>query len=432
VRQFLETVPGALLPDPVEESESPGVALSPPDDDDLLRPRGEEDLWRVATRGSLAGVAPTALAKHLVWTFGPIHRALPFPMQLRMELDGDRLVTVDPEVGFLHQGLEKAAEQIAWEDLWAVVARAYPLRPLAHELALALAWERLCGIEDAVPRAVQLWRVVGLELLRAAEHLRVLTHPALQLVPRTARRTRGVVDAARAAAGLVDAIAAGGTFRRAGGLRRALDADEASRIRTELPRIASPVAAIVDRLEADESIDVHLAGRGHLDRSTALAYAVTGPALRACGVADDLRRHDPAFGYAELTVPCVLQDGGGARARTRVRWHETLRAVELVQRALATLEGLRGSEAALEPPTGVSEKTARPPPGRQSGAIEAPNGELAVTLVSDGGPRPMRVRIRSPSLALLAALPRALTADRIDDVVPVLASLDILGTELDR
>lgn len=422
MRQILEFLPGALLPDPEAESAAPGAPLAPPDDDDLLRPSIEEDLFRVGARGSLVGTSTTALAKHLVWTFGPVHRALPFPLQLRVELDGDRLVTVDPEIGFLHQGLEKAAEQLPWRGLFDVLARAHPLNPIGHELCGALVLERMHGVADDVPLRAQVWRVIALELSRIAEHLRVIGEPPLPPARDDARRA--VATVARRARGLLDGLLTGDRFRCVGGLLADIHDDEAARIERELPMIAEPLAEVKAHVDESPALDAHLEGLGRIRRAQAISLGLTGPALRACGVPDDLRAHEPSFAYEELAPVVVVADGGCARARARVRLHEAIASAALVGRALKLLATTSADVRISVPDV--------PPAGHGTASIELPSGELAVTAVSDGGERPVRVRIHGPSSALAAALPEILVGDRIDDVIPVLTGLGLVGAELDR
>lgn len=429
MRQILEVLPGAVLPDPVAESAAPGAPLAPPDDDDLLRPALEEQLFKVGERGALTGSSATALAKHLVWTFGPVHRALPFPLQLRVELDGDRLATVDPELGFMHQGLEKAAELVPWLEGFDVMARLHPLQPVAHELCWALALERLWGVDGAVPRRAQLWRVVALELARVAEHLRVLATPPLP--PATTQARRALVDGSRRTRGLLDGLTAGHPFRAVGGLARPIHDDEATRIDKELPHLLRLLDDVAQAVARSPALDAHLEGLGRISAVRATGLGLSGPALRACGVGDDVRVHEPVFGYGELEVPVVLADqallGGCARARCRVRLQESIASLVLIREALARVR--TAGEADHAPPALAWE---RPPTGMATASLETAGGELSMLVVSDGDARPSHVRIRGPSSALVAALPAMLVGDRIDDVIPVLSSLGLVGTEADR
>jgi NADH-quinone oxidoreductase subunit D len=423
MRHLLDVLPGAVLPDPAAESAAPGVPLSPPDDDDLLRPAIEADLFRVGARGSLAG-APAPLAKHLVWTFGPVHRALPFPLQIRVELDGDRLVTVDPEVGFLHQGLEKLFEEETFARGPLVVERLHPLRPIAHQLTWALGVERLFDVADRVPRRTQLWRSIALELLRVAEHLALLATPAL--APASKALHKGLHEAARVAGGLLAALQRQPGWAVPFGPPQAPHDDEAARIARELPALSDTVERTRGAWDEQRRLVDHLEGLGRIDRAQALAAGVTGPALRACGVPDDLRAHEPVFAYAELPITPVTAEGGCTRARMRVRLDEAAQSLTWLDKALPLL-------SSCAPDTRLTDIASdTPPAGRALAALEAPSGELCFVLVSNGMDRPARVRVRAPSSALVCALPDLLQGDRVDDVIPVLLSLGLVGTEIDR
>lgn len=427
MRHMLDVLPGAVLPDPVAESADPGAPLAPPDDDDLLRPRIEEELFRVGARGSLVGAQPTTLAKHLVWTFGPVHHALPFPFQLRVELDGDRLVTVDPEIGFLHQGLEKALEQATWRGGFDVIARASPLSPVGHQLCWALAVERLYGVADRVPRRAQLWRVAVLELARVADHLAVISLPAL--APASGRARLALAEAARDARGLVDGLVRSGAFAGLGGLARPLHDDEAMRVSRELPRILDTARAVQEMIAESPTLDAHLEGIGRVTRQEALSLSLSGPALRACGVADDLRRTEPCFAWDEIHVEIALAHGGCARCRGRVRLDEIVHAGDAALRALARLADAP-ADFALDDP--ALAEPLKPVASVATASLELASGELTVMVASDGGERPRRARVRGPSSALAAALPEILVGGRIDDVIPVVQGLGLVGTEVDR
>jgi NADH-quinone oxidoreductase subunit D len=421
MRHLLEFLPGAQLPDPVRESEAPGAPLIPPDDDDLVRPNAEDALFVTREKGSLAGREPGALAKHLVRTFGPIHPALPFPIALRVEIDGDRLVTVDPEVGFLHQGLERAAELVGFERVLDVVARASPLAPLPLVIATSLAIERLAGVSSRVPRRAVLWRTAALEVGRIAEHLRVVSSPALAVASR--RHARALADAAREMGGLFDAVVAGETFAHLGGLSRALDGDEAARLLVALPRAADAARSALELLAEEPSRDAHLAGVARLTAQGALSFGLSGPALRACGVQDDARSNDEGLLQRAFGLRVCTETSGCARARVRVRLAEVEVSASIAARALEAL-----ADAAPE----IAVAVGMPPPGVASAAVEAHHGEVLVTIASDGTQQLRRVRMRTPSAALASALRVSLVGVRIDDVVAAIASFGIVGTEVDR
>ena len=174
MRELLEAIPDAIAQAPSLDGAANNVEVLPPDDDDLIRPHVEEELSLLGHDGALSNLRTTRLAKHLVWTFGPHHRDFPFMLQFRTEIDGDRLVTVDPEVGWLHQGLEKSLQACTFQQGFSLIERLHPQNHISHTLAWAHACECLWGIENDIPPACQLWRTILGELARVHEHLIVL------------------------------------------------------------------------------------------------------------------------------------------------------------------------------------------------------------------------------------------------------------------
>ncbi len=432
MRHLLEQLPGAQLPDTVGQSQAPGLPLAPPDDDDLLRPSGEELLLGASATGAWSG-APSALAKHLLHTFGPLHPALSWPVALRVELDGDRIVSADPEVGFLHQGLEKAGEQIDLRELRGdgalalirCVARANPLAPLPLQLATVLALEKHLGVA-AVPNNATVWRTVALELNRIRGHLSVLIHPAL--APDRAPLVRKLTQAARTASGLLDGLLLGDTFCGVGGLRRALDADEARSMLATLKDLRAAVHSVQHDLARDGRAHSRFEGVGRITAVKALAHALTGPAVRACGVADDLRARDRSLSYGALNVVPVVAEGGCTAARLRVLHGELAQSLVLVVRLLAMLDA--GPTVAADAATQVSTFRDAEIVVRAQ-ALEAQNGETAVTVCLKGA-HLQRVRIRTASLAACAALGTVVSSARMDDAIAIIVSLGIVGSEVDR
>lgn len=419
MRHLFEIFPEA----PAERSADHQEDLRPPDDDDLVRPAVEEELFRVGAHGTLAGRADAPLAKHLLWTFGPWHRALPSMLQLRVELDGDVVVTCDPEVGWLHQGLEKACAGASWDACFDLLERANPGRPEPYLVAWALVVERLHGV--VVPPRAALWRTALLEAARIVAHARVLERTILRTAPIVVAR------ALRGAAGrlerVVDGLREGGDpLRSIGGLARPID-DDARLPLTDAARACGDAArALSDTATTRPEVREPFVRRGAATRELALAHAFTGPALRATGVADDLRVQEPVLGWLQHAPRVVVHEGGCAYARALVRVDEIATSAELLA---ALCEAIGGAPPAhrvdVDPP-------AAPPPGAEVCSLEADGGELALFVVADGGATPARVRLRTPSFPLAAALPSLLVGARLDDVVPVLHSLGLVGNEIDR
>lgn len=430
MRSLFDFLPSADLPDAVD-APGAGATFDPPDDGDLIRPAFEEELERYG-EDALAEAQTAGLAKHLLWTFGPEHRALPFLLQMRCEIEDDRLVTVDTEIGWLHQGLEKQLEGTPWDRAPALMQRLHPQNPCGYQLAFTLALERHFGIAHAVPRRAQLWRSVLAELSRIREHLHVVE----RLLLGHARRDHHRMIALAAQRILALLTHAGGTddtpVATFGGLSRPLASSVARHIRTALTDAMGPVFTVVKAQSTNPALWPALRGRGTLERRTALSYGITGPTLRATGISDDIRQSDPYFSYAEFPPHVPVREAGDTLARLEIRLEEALASSELIEQLLLILEDEDGAwhidGDAREPPPS-------PPPlpnGRSLTSVELAGGEFSILVESNGGDAPTRVRLRTPSFFLASALGQFLVGCRLDEVVPVLASLGLVGNEVDR
>lgn len=431
MRSLLEALPGADLPDVEGEAELPAVPLVPPDDDDLIRPAVEEELERFG-EGALSERRASPLAKHLLWTFGPEHRALPFMLQLRCEVEDDRLVTVDPEVGWLHQGLEKSLEFTPWDEVVHRLERLHPSNPVGHQLAWLLAVERLCGLDEEIPPRAQLWRVVVAELSRIVEHLRLLAGLVLGHARRGSQRA--FAQAGRRVDTLLEIAARvdGRPRPVLGGIDGDIDASLVSTLRHNLPDALSAVQEFAERQKKNPALLVGLRGLGALGRRAALSYGISGPALRAAGVVDDVRLSDPYFAYDDLVPRVHVREAGDTHARFEVRLDEVFASSALILRALAAFEERGGPLKLDDDALPLEDGRLAPAAGLSVASAELPSGELSFLVESEGGPCPSRVRVRTPSFFLAAALSRVLVGARLDEVVPVLLSLGLVGTEVDR
>lgn len=368
---------------------------------------------------------------------GPMHPGLRRAMAAAggsasfvVRLDDDRIRALEVEIGWSHRGVERQLESVAWDAARPFVSRLGYASGVLPEIAWCLAVESLAGL--ALPdRAIWLRMFVG-ELARAVDHLGRLA----AVLGATGLR-EGEARAARlewAAAGLLARATGRGPiegFCRFGGVEQALPEDfgedwavgrEALRAGLDrLDRIALASPALRDRLT----------GVARLDAATARAWGVTGPLLRASGVAEDVRRDRPYLGYAAVDFDVPVGETGDALDGVAVV------AAELRQ-ALAIAEHAHGVLVSLGPgPIAIAESEAEIvargiPAGEAVATVEAATGELALLVVSDGGPRPLRVRVRAPSFFHAQVLPRRMLGERLDELLPVVALSHLVGPECDR
>ncbi|TQM81594.1 NADH dehydrogenase subunit D [Saccharothrix saharensis] len=357
----------------------------------------------------MAGVEITvgvgAGARHLgvdrVVDLGPLHPSAHGAYRLRLTVRDDEVITAaSPLVGHLHRGAEKLFEVRDYRQVLTLANRHDWLAAFCNELAVALAVERMTGM-DVPPRA-QVLRVLLCELNRIMAHL-------VFLAPLTGTRDRDAVQAVleEASGGRIHFMA-----NRIGGLREDVPAGWTDRVRE--------VLSAVDPGE----VPTGLAGLGVLDRDAALAFGVTGPIGRASGVDFDLRRDDPLPGYRNLDVRPVVRAEGDALARVRCLVDEVRLSVALANRCLDDL------------PTGPVNlrlpKAVKAPEGSVYTWVEAPLGTSGVHLASRGEKTPWRLKLRTPSFNNVQALSALLPGTKVADLPAVLGSFAVVVGDIDK
>lgn len=434
MRELLEALPDIIAQTPTLDDAPTDLEVLPPDDDDLIRPHVEEELSLLGHEGALSNLRTTRLAKHLVWTFGPHHRDIPFMLQLRTEIDGDRLVTIDPEIGWLHQGIEKTLQSVSYKEGFTLVERLHPGNPVGHTLAWAFACERLWGIDSDIPPACQLWRTALGELARIHEHLMVLGELSNHYSKRKIFTT--FVRAAERILSLLEVCSfkdGGNILQAIGGLNGAIPESAPEMVEKTLPDIIAPAQKAAQALLGERAVIDSVIGLGSLSLSDAIGLGITGPALRACGSDYDTRRYQPYFAFQQIDARATKAQGGGILARLTVRAEELQSSMSIILRALSLMHGLEPAQRStfsLFPENSLEPEC--PPAGRVTTQTEVANGALNIFMVSDGSDHPQRVRIHSPSFSLASGLSQFLSQAHLDHVVPILRSLGMVGTEMDR
>ena len=402
----------------------------------------------------------------MVINMGPQHPSTHGVLRLLLELDGETVIRSKPIIGYLHTGIEKNCEYRTWTQAITFVTRADYLSPFFNELAYCLGVERLLGIE--APERARLIRVLVCELNRVASHLVWLATGALELGAVSMalygfREREIILDVFEAVTGLRMNHA----YIRIGGVLMDLP-DEGPRKIRELLRILPRRIDEYETLLDDNPIwRERNEGIGVLSAEQLLSFGVTGPLLRASGVAADLRKDLPYGGYETFDFDVPVRAEGDAYARYLVRLAEMRESLRIVEQAMDRLEDAPGPVMVDDPkvgwpprlsvgPDGIGNDPAylrhimeesmealihhfkmvtqgvQVPAGEVYSAVESPRGELGYLLVSDGGNRPYRVKIRDPSFANLQALPTAIEGYLIADLIAANASFDPVMGGVDR
>jgi NADH-quinone oxidoreductase subunit D len=421
--------------------------------------------------GARASAEPTADStaelrqETMVINMGPQHPSTHGVLRLLLELDGETVVSCEPIVGYLHTGIEKNVEYRTWQQGVAYVTRADYLSPFFNELAYCLAAEKLLGIE-APPRA-QLLRVLFCEMNRIASHLVWLATSGMELGAISMmlygfREREQILDIFEAATGLRMNHA----YVRIGGVVMDLPEGSTGRVGDFLETMTGRIDEY-ERLLTKNPIWIQRnAGVGVLPAGDALAFGVTGPSLRASGVARDVRRDEPYAGYETFEFDVVTREGADCYARYAVRIEEMRQSLRIVEQCLerlrepgpvmvedpkvrwpAVLEvGPDGIGNAPSYITHIMEESMEAlihhfkmvtegvsvPAGEVYVPVESPRGELGFYVVADGSNRPSKVKIRDPSFANLQAVPEMVRGGLVADTIAVIASIDPVMGGVDR
>ena len=387
----------------------------------------------------------------LIVNFGPSHPATHGTLRVQMELDGEVVVKVSPEIGFLHSGFEKLGENLDYNQYITITDRMNYLSPLCNNVAYALAVENLLGLE--VPKRAQYIRVIMCELSRIADHLTAMGMQAVDIGAFTVflygwRIREKIYDLFEMACGARLTT----SYTRVGGMMRDLP-DEfipATRaILDEMPLAFKQIDGLLshNRIWIDRTREV-----GVIPTELAISYGLTGPIGRASGVDYDLRVNEPYSSYQDFDFDVIIGAEGDAYDRFNVRLHELWESRKICTQALDKLPSgpvnVDADSKYILPPREeifnsiealihhfeitMENRGFEPVVGEAYVPTEAPNGELGYFIVSDGNRSPYRVRTRAPSLINYSVFPEIMPGLNVSDTVAVLGSLNIIAGELDR
>lgn len=346
-------------------------------------------------------------------------------------LDDDRIEALEVEIGLGHRGFEKEVESRPWLDALPYVARlGYAAGPIA-QIAYCLALERLAGLTVADRTTWQ--RTLVCELARATDHLARVA--ALATAIGASRAERIAQEAELVSMALLEASLGGsplGTWSWPGGVASDLPFGFDERWQAARPRIVGALDALTLLLLEHPSAVQRLVDVAPLSAADACAFAVTGPALRAAGIARDLRRDAPQLAYAALEFDVPIGTRGDDYDRLAVVVEEIRQSLRMGDQCIERLAAM--DREAARPPLvdGASCAGLVVPAGEVELALESATGELGFYLVSDGGPTPRRLRCRAPSFFHAQALPAVLVGARLDDLLPTAALFHLVSGECDR
>lgn len=379
---------------------------------------------------------------------GPQHPSTHGVLRLLLELDGEIVVNCIPDVGFLHTGIEKNMEAKTYEKAAVMTDRLDYLNTTGNNLVYCLAIEKLVDLD--VPLRAQAIRVILTELQRIASHLVWLGTHALDLAAMSVflycfREREMILDVLEMCGGQRMMS----TYFRPGGLWRDIPVEFEETVRQILRVFPARIDEYETLLTKNPLFIERTKKIGVLSRQDAIGWGITGPSLRASGVAHDLRKAQPYSGYEQYDFVVPTRTDGDTYARYLVRIEEMRQSLLIVQQALDKLPygPVRSNNRKFVPPPrselGVSMEALihhfklwtegfNAPKGGVYIAVESPRGELGVYLEGDGGPKPHRVYWRTPSFVNLQSLPLLSKGHLVADLVALIGTLDVVLGDVDR
>jgi len=388
-------------------------------------------------------------AQPMVLNMGPQHPSTHGVLRVVLELDGEIVLTAKPDIGYLHTGIEKSCESKTYSQCITLTDRIDYLAPLSNNLGFCLAAEKLIGIE--VPKRAQYIRVLLTELTRITSHLVWLGTHAIDLGAMTVflysfREREEIMKIYEYVSGQRMMT----SYFRIGGLALEPPPDWLERVRRVIDALPGHIDEYETLLTQNRIWMARTKGVGNLSAEDAIALGVSGPLLRASGVAYDIRKAFPYSSYEDFDFNVQTQTAGDCYARYQVRVAEIRESIKIVRQAMdkITPEGpFRAEARGIIPPSREEMKTSiegliyhfkiftegfAPPPGEVYQCIESPRGELGVFMASDGSAKPYRVKFRTPSFVNLQSLPKLCEGRLIADVVACIGTTDIVLGEVDR
>ena len=391
---------------------------------------------------------PELSGDHMLINIGPQHPATHGVLRLVLELDGETVVRCIPHIGYLHCGFEKTCEYRNYHQIIPWTDREDYLNSIGNNVAYALGAERLFGI-DITPRC-EVLRVIASELSRIISHLVWLGTTCIDIGAFTPflwafQERENVYNLLESWVGARLTT----TATRVGGMAADIPAGWTDQLDTFIRSFPKTLSEI-DRMLTKNAIWVgRTVGLGAMTQEEALNYGLSGPLLRAAGVAYDVRKDFPYLGYETYDFEVPVGTHGDVYDRFLVRMEELRQSVRILEQALKRLPdgpvNIDDPRVILPPKSKATSEMEsmihhfkqvmegpRPPAGEAYVAVESPKGEKGYYMVSDGTSKPVRWRIRPPSFVNLSAIPKMVEGHLLSDVIAINASIDIVMGEIDR
>lgn len=384
----------------------------------------------------------------MILQMGPSHPAMHGTVKMLVEVDGEEILDVDPDVGYLHRGFAKMCEVSTYHQVIPFTDRLNYVSPFINNVGYTMAVEKLLGIET--PERCQYMEVIACEISRIGDHLTCLGASAMELAAFSvllyaiqAREYMWELTEALCGARLTT------TWTRIGGIAYDMPEGFPEQTKEALDKVRAIIDDMTGLLEKNRIFYDRMRGTGVLEADEAVAYGVTGPCLRAAGVNYDVRKAHPYLVYDRIDFEVPLGTMGDNYDKFMVRVLEMHQSMRIIEQALRDIP--EGPIAVDDPKITLPKKEdvynsieglihhfevvihgIRPPKGQVYQKVEGGNGELGFYVVSDGSDKPWKCRCRGPCFPIVQSMPQMLRGAMIADVVPTFGMVNMIGGEMDR
>jgi NADH-quinone oxidoreductase subunit D len=414
----------------------------------LEAPPRQKILDALMSKDTTVSMDEDALEHEMVLNMGPQHPATHGVLRILLRLDGETVVSAESELGYLHRGYEKLAENMTYHEYIPHTDRLDYISPVANNVAYCMAVEKLLKLE--LPPRGNYIRVICCELARISSHFMALGAlamdvGALTVFVWTMREREKLYDIFDVLTGVRFTV----SYMRIGGMAQDIADDSITMIRAFLEWLPEAVNEIAAMLHKNRIFIERTSGIGIMPPEEALELGWTGPNLRGSGIASDLRRDNPYLVYNELDFDVITRQECDVLARYLCRFDEIKQSAKIIRQCLDKLP--KGDYSSRDAKSVIPKKGQvysgmeelindfmlvnfgqSAPVGEVYHAIEAAKGELGWYLVSNGSGFPWRSKIRSPSFVNLQGLSRLLEGCMISDIVAIIGSIDPIMGEADK
>jgi NADH-quinone oxidoreductase subunit D len=389
-----------------------------------------------------------ATTETMTLNMGPQHPSTHGVLRLVLELDGELITKITPHIGYLHRGVEKLSEHRTYHQILPLTDRLDYLAPMSNNLGYIVAVEKLMAIE--VPERAETIRIIMTELTRLESHLVWIACHALDIGAMTVfiyafRERETIMETYE----LISGARMTSNFFRVGGLSQDVPDEFVKKVSDFMDVMPGYLDQYEGLLTTNPIWLKRTVGNGVISAEDAIDFGITGPALRGSGVDWDLRRDNPYSGYEKYQFQVPVGEKCDTYDRYKVRLIEMREACKIVRQGLDRLkpgpvladcpqvcyppkENVYNSIEGLIHHFKIASEGFPAPEGEVYQGVEAPKGELGYYIVSDGGNKPYRLRIRPPSFVNLQAIEKMAKGAMIADLVAVIGTLDIVLGEIDR